>query len=148
MSLLVEEHDDDEPVPSDLAAMLNPAWLFRCRPADFAPPGLCPGLLYFPGLFFLFLLHLVICDTFLLVWNRCGWTLWLALVLVPLLTVWAVLGAADIKFRRQCPTAGQREAFDRAVVNWVGLLGYLVLIFAAAPIGGVVLACWLFGVFG
>jgi hypothetical protein len=69
-------------------------------------------------------------------------------VLVPVLAVWAVLGSADVKFRMQGPTAWQRTAFDRAVVNWVGLVGYLLLFLVAAPVGGVVLGCWLCGLLG
>lgn len=121
--------------------MLNPRWMFRCRPEDFRPFGepLCLGVFWLQGMIGLLLIHVVCFASF--------WTQWRTgsdeafMTLVPLVPLWLWFFAADVKFRLQKPTRDERARFDNAVVNWFGfaltVVGYGVVL----PVA-VVLLLW------
>ena len=101
---------------------INPLWMFRCHPSEFGIYGssICPGVFWPNGFFALLGLHFACFQGFITNWSRSGYNSLLLLYLLPVGVLWLILGAADIKFRRQKPTRVEMEGFDRQVVNWIG----------------------------
>ena len=118
--------------------IVNPTWMFRCKPSDFSGEGtsICPGIFWLLGLIGLLALHAGSIWFCLFLWQfGPGWGL---ASFVPVCLLWVVLVPADVKFRLQRPTRREREGFDNAVVNWFGLIypiAQLVLILPAALAG-------------
>lgn len=132
---------DREPT---LWELLNPVWMFRCRPADFrgwaGDSSICPGVFWVPGMAALLSLHMATSLGCWFLWRSHG--SWAFLSLVPLGVLWAWFVTADVKFRRQGPTRQQRWGFDNAVINWFGLASTLAFYFAILPTGLLVLLWW------
>ena len=120
---------------------LDPRWMFRCGPEDFRWPGesICPGIFWMPGMFGLLTLHAGAVHAVWVLWPVSG--AWALLAPLPLLPLWVLFVAADVKFRRRKPDRRERRRFDEAVVNWFGWvlartgLAWLVLVAQVAYIG-------------
>lgn len=121
---------------------VSPAWLFRAKPADFTDQvgAVCSGV-YSPfGWLALLGIHFVsfgLPFTVAAVW---GWQSWLPLLTLPTVLLWALLMPADIKFRRQRPTRGERGEFDSAVINWIGFVTFPA--FHLVPVAFVIGVVW------
>lgn len=120
----------------------SPAWLFRAKPADYMDcGGICPGLLFVPGLMALLLVHILFLGFPLAVLLQVGWypeILWLTL---PVLLLWVILIPADVKFRLQKATLWDVWQFDRHFIYWFGFVFWPVVL-ASAVIAGVVAVVW------
>ena len=132
----------DETRPTTVWKLANPTWMFRACPADFNEfgPSVCPGLLWMPGMIALLSLHVA---TVLAVWY--GWSVgggWVLVALLPVAVLWGMLGAADVRFRRQRPTKWERRGFDVAVVNWFGFVSMVPMTVAVLAGTLVVIVLW------
>lgn len=122
--------------------LVSPTWLFRAKPADYEDSGgICPGLLFVPGLMALLFVHVLFLGFPVAVLIQVGWypkVLWLTL---PVLLLWAVLIPADVKFRLQKATPWDVWQFDRHFINWFGFV-FWPMALASVVIGGLVAVVW------
>jgi hypothetical protein len=126
----------------------SPAWLFRAKPTDFANSGgICPGLLFVPGLMALLLFHIALLGFPIAILITVGWhpgVLWMTL---PVLLLWAVLIPADIKFRRQGATVADVLSLDQCFINWFGFVFWSIVLPVAAIIAVFSLVWWVVSLF-
>jgi hypothetical protein len=112
-------------------------WIYSARPTDFPDMGyrrLCLGLNYLPGLFGLFLYQWVCFAEFFHLVFRYGFSAQALLPLIPVALLFLFCVPADIRFRRQRPTAYARSEFEVAFVNECGVAN--VFVFWGAMIVG------------
>lgn len=125
--------------------IINPSWLFRCRPIDFSEyrHSICPGIFWLPGVSGLLFIHSACFYVFFALWSRRGWDTNQLRLLAPVGLVWVVLGGADIRFRLQRPSRQQRAGFDNAALNWFGLVFTILFYVVGVPAAAILLVWWI-----